>query len=238
MVQEPLAKTENRPAEIPTSKLLGLGFCFHFNTSHLNSHLKIQQAWKKPSPCRNGSSCSQHRRLSTLEQENVLQSKGRSLFTKTSKTERQEKKWNADFFYYAFKLSRSFQVKWSLMFSLDCQVTPVRKPHALLHNKQPLLKISPPRKNYTPHPRAGWSVTLMLKPFWQGREHGRVPGTQIKMRTRRILQHFIAPSLKKTPLIFGVCKPHSPCWLSQKWNIFTNLRTPEWTLNSRYYLWL
>lgn len=44
MVQEPSAKTENRPVETPTSKLLGLEFCFHFNTSHLNSHLQIQQA--------------------------------------------------------------------------------------------------------------------------------------------------------------------------------------------------
>lgn len=131
-----------------------------------------------------------------------------------------EKKWNADIFYYAFQSSWSFQVKWSLIFSLGCQVTPVRKPHALWHNKQLLLKISSLRKNYTPHPRAGWSVTLMLKSFWQGREHGRVPGAQIKIRKRKnsaALPALHSPKLetlkspsqknKQNALIFCVCKP-------------------------------
>ena len=117
-----------------------------------------------------------------------------------SNTETEEKKWNADIFYYAFKSSWSFQVKWSLIFSLDCQVTPVRKPHALWHNKQPLLKISSPRKNYTPHPRAGWSVTLMLKSFWQGREHGRVPGAQIKIKIQKRKNSAAIPALHSPKL--------------------------------------
>lgn len=104
----------------------------------------------------------------------------RSSSPRPSSTEAGNKKRNADVFYYAFKSFWSFQVKCSWMFSLDCQGTPVRKPHALWHNKQPLLKSSAPRKNHTPRPRAGWSVVLMLKSFWQGREHGQLPGTQIK----------------------------------------------------------
>lgn len=139
-----------------------------------------------------------------------------------SNTETDKKKRNTDIFYYALKLSQSFQVKWSLIFSLDCQVTAVRKPHALRHNKQPLLKISAPRKNHTPHPRAGWSVTLILKAFWQGREHGRVPGARIKIKIRKRKNSAAPPAihspklqtLKKAPpkknpnpLIFGVCKP-------------------------------
>lgn len=122
-----------------------------------------------------------------------------------------------DISYYVFKLSWFFQMKWSLIFSLDCQVTPVRKPHALQHNKQPLLKISALKKNYTPHPRAGWSVTLMLKSFWQGREYGRVPGVQIKIKIRKnsaALPALHSPKLEtlnspsqESPLISCIYKP-------------------------------
>lgn len=79
--------------------------------------------------------------------------------SRLSYPETKEMKWKTDIFYYAYKFPCSFQVKWSLILSLDCQVTPVKKPHALRYNEQTLLGISAPRRNRTPRPRAGWSVT-------------------------------------------------------------------------------
>lgn len=39
-----IVKNGEQAAEMPSSKLLGLGFYFLFNTSHFNLHLEIQQA--------------------------------------------------------------------------------------------------------------------------------------------------------------------------------------------------